>query len=370
MKIKHLFSALCLTTMFTLGTTLQSKAEIIVGAAGPVTGQHAAYGEQMRLGATVAVEEINASGGLLGQKIRLIMQNDQCEAKFAGQAANKLIGEGAQVVFGHFCSHCSLPASDLYYDENILMMTPGSTAVKLTEKGLSNVFRFVGRDDEQGLVAGNYILKNYKNKNVAIVHDGKDYSLGLAAEVQKNINKAGKKELFFDKITPGEQDYSALVTRIKSQNIDLLYYGGYHTEAGIITRQMREQGLKTVLFSGDGAMNQEFWAITGEGGTGTLMTFGDPRNNPNAKETIEMFRAKGFEPDGFTIYTYGAVKTWAKAVELAGTTETEAVAKALKSNRFNTVIGNIGFNDKGDFDATTYTVNVWEKGQYHPLKNQ
>lgn len=366
MKIKHLFTGLLAGLFLQFGFS-NAKAEIVIGTAGPITGQHAAYGEQMRLGSTVAVEEINANGGLLGQKLRLAIQNDQCEPKYAQQAANKLISEGVSVVIGHFCSHTSLPASEIYYEENIIMITPGSTAVLLTERGFDNVFRFIGPDDEQGRVAADYILANFKGKRIAIAHDKQAYSQGLADEVKKNLNEAGFQEVLYDTITPKEQDYSALVTRLKAEKIDLVYYGGYHTEAAIITRQMREQGLKTILMSGDGSMNQEFWAITGEGGTGTLMTFGDPRNNPSAQEAIEKFRAKGYEPDGFTIYTYGALMTWAKAVEIAGTTDTEAVIAALRQNRFNTVIGEIGFNEKGNFDVTTYTVNVWENGTYRPI---
>ena len=202
----------------------------------------------MRLGASFAVEEINANGGLLGQKLRLIMQNDQCEPKYAQQAANKLIGEDAAVVIGHFCSHTSLPASEIYNEENIIMITPGSTAIKLTERGFNNVFRFVGRDDEQGFVAAKYILENFQDKKVAIIHDKQAYSKGLADEVKKNLNEAGFNEVIYDTVTPGEQDYSALVTRLKSAKIDILYYGGYHTEAAVITRQMRDQGLDTINY--------------------------------------------------------------------------------------------------------------------------
>ena len=352
---------------FTAQNTSLAYADIVIATVGPITGKDAAYGEQMRIGATTAVDEINAAGGVLGEKVVLKIFDDRCEAKLADQRANEIIDQGIKIVIGHFCSHSSIPAAKKYFEENVLMITPASTRIDLTQMGFDNVFRFIGRDDEQAKVAGNYIVKHYGDKNVAIVHDKQSYSQGLADEVKKYINGHNINEVFYETITPGEADYTPLVAKIKQHNIDLLYYGGYYAEAGKIVRQMREQALDTVLFSGDGALNKEFWAITGDGGKGTLMTFGDPRQNKHAQDTLKSFDERGIESEGFILYTYGATKIWADAANKVGSTDPQKVAEALKSNRFDTVLGNLKFDQNGDFDITTYAVQKWENGGYNPI---
>lgn len=352
------------------GFTSAQAEEVSVATVGPMTGQHAMFGEQLRKGFELAVQDINKSGGLLGKKLNGVIGDDACDPKQAVAVANQMVGKNVKFIAGHFCSGSSIPASEVYAEENILMMSPASTNPMLTEKGHPNVFRFVGRDDQQGMVAGEYIAKNYPNAKIAIVHDKQAYSKGLADEAKKSLNAQGIKEAIYETVTPGEQDYSTLVSKLKKDEIDIVFYGGYHTEAGLIVRQMREQGLKTVLFSGDALAGQEYWSITGDAGTGTLMTFRDPRDNPEAKDIVERFRKQGFEPEGYTVYTYGAVMTWADAVKRAGSFDTDAVAKALKSNQFDTVMGTVSFDKKGDFSAPIYLVYEWNDGTYKQTKKK
>ncbi len=361
-------TALAAAAALTLGATV-ANAEIVIATAGPMTGPYASFGEQMQRGAEQAVADINAAGGVLGQQLKLEVGDDACDPKQAVAVANQMVNKGIVLMAGHFCSGSSIPASEVYTEEDILQISPASTNPLLTERGLDNVFRTCGRDDQQGIVAGNFIADSFSGKRIAVVHDKQTYSKGLADETKKQLNKRGIMEVVYDTVTAGEQDYSALVTKLKANNVDVLYYGGYHTEAGLIVRQMREQGLKARLISGDALVTQEYWGITGKVGEGTLMTFSpDPRKNPDAAPVVAKFRAAGYEPEGYTLYTYGTIQAWAQAAEKAGTTKLAAVIKVLKGSEFNTVLGKIGFDAKGDVTAPGYVMYEWKDGNYDYYK--
>ena len=346
-----------------------AQADITIATAGPMTGQYASFGAQMKAGAEQAVADINAKGGVLGQKLQLEIGDDACDPKQAVAVANQMVNKGVALMAGHFCSGSSIPASAVYNEEGIVQISPASTNPKLTDQGLDNVFRTCGRDDQQGQVAGAFLAGKFKGKNIAIVHDKTAYGKGLADETRKYMNQAGQKEKLYEAYTAGEKDYSALVSKLKQAGIDVLYVGGYHTEAGLMARQMRDQGMKTLLMSGDALVTDEYWAITGAAGEGTLMTFSpDPRKNPVAAPVVEAFRKKGIEPEGYVLYTYGAIQAWAQAVEKAGTTDTEEVIAALHSNQFDTVLGKIGFDGKGDVTAPGYVFYEWKNGKYDYLQ--
>ena len=344
-------------------------ADIKISTVGPMTGQYASFGEQMKRGAEMAVNDINAAGGVLGQKLELLVEDDACDPKQAVAAANKLVSEGVAFVAGHFCSGSSIPASDVYAEENILQISPASTNPQLTERGMANVFRVCGRDDQQGVVAGTFLADTFKGKKVAILHDKTAYGKGLADETKKNMNAAGLKEAMYEAYTAGEKDYSALISKMKAAGIDVFYVGGYHTEAGLMIRQAHEQGYKPQLVSGDALVTDEYWKITGDAGAGTLMTFSpDPRKNKAAEPLVQRFRDANYEPEGYTLYTYGAIQAWAQAAEKAGSVDTDALIKALRGEKFDTVLGNIGFDDKGDVTAPGYVWYVWDSGQYDYAK--
>ena len=338
---------------------------IVIATAGPMTGQYATFGVQMRRGAEQAVKDINAAGGVLGKKLKLEIGDDQCDPKQAVAVANQMVNKGVKFMAGHFCSGSSIPASQVYQTENILMISPGSTNPKLTERGMSNVFRVCGRDDQQGQVAGDFIADKFKGKRIAVVHDKQAYSQGLAEETMKQLKKRGVSLAMTGTVTPKEKDYSAIVTRLKKNRIDILFYGGYHAEAGLIVRQMREQGLATRMVSGDALVTQEFWNITGKLGEGTLMTFSpDPRKNPKVAPLVAKFKAQGFSAEGYTLYTYGAIQVFAQAAERAGGTDAAKLRKQLHSSKFDTVLGTIGFDAKGDVTAPGYVFYEWKDGTY------
>ncbi|GAA0567866.1 branched-chain amino acid ABC transporter substrate-binding protein [Caenispirillum bisanense] len=345
-----------------------AHAEIVIATAGPMTGPYATFGEQMKMGAEMAVKDINAKGGVLGEKLVLEIGDDACDPKQAVAVANQFVNKGVKLVAGHFCSGSSIPASAVYNEEGIVQISPASTNPQLTEQGFKGVFRTCGRDDQQGLVAGEFIANNFKDKKIAIVHDKQSYSKGLADETQKALAALGITPTVTETVTPGEKDYSALVTKLKQAGVEVLYYGGYHTEAGLIVRQMREQGMNTQLISGDALVSDEFWSITGEAGAGTLMTFSpDPAKNPTAKPVVEAFEAIGYKPEGYTLYTYGAIQAWAIAAEKAGSADFEKVTAALNDGEFDTVLGTFGFDDKGDVTSPGYVFYKWENGTYKEL---
>ncbi|MCW8836946.1 MAG: branched-chain amino acid ABC transporter substrate-binding protein [Rhodospirillales bacterium] len=362
MKLSKL--PLVAAAVLVMGATT-AKAEIIIATAGPMTGQYAAFGEQMKRGAEMAVADINASGGVLGQQLKLLVGDDACDPKQAVAVANEMANKKVVFMAGHFCSGSSIPASEVYAEEGIVQISPASTNPQLTERGMDNVFRTCGRDDQQGQVAGEYLAKNFKGKNIAIIHDKTAYGKGLADQTKENLNKAGMTEVMYEAITAGEKDYSALVSKMKDSKVDVIYLGGYHTEAGLIVRQARQQGLMAKLVSGDALVTQEYWSITGDSGEGTLMTFSpDPAKDPKNKAIVEKFVAINYKPEGYTLYTYGAIQAWAQAVTKAGGTDTAKVIASLKSGQFDTVLGSIGFDGKGDVSAPGYVFYEWKKGAY------
>jgi branched-chain amino acid transport system substrate-binding protein len=346
-----------------------ARADIAVATAGPMTGAEAAFGEQMRKGAEMAVADLNAAGGLLGQKLKLEVGDDACDPKQAVAVANDLAKKGVKFVGGHFCSSSSIPASQVYNEEGVLQISPASTNPKLTEQGFKNVLRVCGRDDQQGQIAGEYLAKTYKGKNIAILNDKTAYGKGLAEETQKSLNKAGIKEVLFEAYAKGEKDYSALVSKLKQAAVDAVYVGGYHTEAGLIARQMKDQGLNAPIISGDALVTNEYWAVTGAAGEGTMMTFGpDARDLPGAKALVEKFRKAGYEPEGYTLYTYAAFQIYADAVTKAGSTDVAKVREELAKGKYDTVIGPIAFDAKGDLTTPAYVWYKWTNGAYAQVK--
>ena len=367
--MKSFASMLAAAVALTLGTSYLARAEnIAIAVVGPMTGNEATFGEQMKNGAEMAVRDINAAGGVLGRTLVLERGDDACDPKQAVAVANQVAGKGVKLVAGHYCSSSSIPASDVYYDANIIQISPASTNPKLTDAGMDNVFRVCGRDDQQGVVAGNFLADRFAGKKIAIVDDKTTYGKGLADETRKQLNARGIKEALNETITKGEKDYSALVSKLKQAGIEVLYFGGYHTEAGLITQQMREQGVTTQLMSGDAMVSSEYWGITGPLGEGTLFTFGlDATKDPANAKIVEQFVQKGIKPEGYTLYTYAAIQAWQQAAEKAKSVDKVKVLDALKSTTFKTVLGPITFDAKGDVKEPTYVVYVWRNGKFDYL---
>ena len=358
------FTTLGLGLGLALALAGNAQAQIKMGIAGPITGPNAAFGAQIKNGVEQAVADINAAGGILGQKITTTIGDDVSDPKQGVSVANKFVADGVKFVVGPFNSGVTMPASEVYQENGILEITPSATNPKITERGMWNIFRTCGRDDQQGAVAAAYLLKNFKGKKIAIVHDKTTYGQGLADETKKAMNKGGLKEVLYEGINLGEKDFSALVSKIKAAGADLVYWGGLHTEGGLIVRQMRDQGVKAVLMGADGITTDEFASIGGPGVEGTLMTYGpDPRKRAEAKAVVEKFRAKKFEPEAYTLYSYAAVEVIKQAAESAKSLDPKKIAAQMKSGqKFKTVIGELSYDKKGDLTRLDYVMYVWKKG--------
>ncbi len=341
-----------------------AQAQIRIGVAGPITGPYATTGAYLKNGAELAAEDINAAGGVNGQKIQVVVGDDVADPRQAVSIANKFVSDDIKIVIGHATSGSTIPASDVYEEAGVLQITPSSTSPRYTERGYWNTFRTCGRDDQQGEVAGRHLAKHFRGKRVAILHDKTPYGKGLADETQKTMNAAGLKEVLYDAINPGEKDYSAVVSRLKSAQADLVYYGGLYTEAGLIVRQMRDQGLQAPMMGGDGLATAEFVAIAGPGVENSLITFApDPRKNPSARDVVERFRKKGYEPESFTLYTYAAVQIVAETMRQTGAADPKKIAEAMRAGKpFKTVIGDIAYDKKGDITRPDFVVYAWRKG--------
>ena len=345
------------------------QAEVLIGVAGPMTGKLAWTGNQLKRGAEMAVAQINAAGGVLGQQVRLIVADDFCDPRQAVAAARKLVADRAVFVVGHYCSGASIPASEIYAKAGVLQISPSSTNPALTEQGHANVFRVCSRDDAQGMQAGTYLADQWGNKKIAILHDGTTYGKGLADETKKQLNKRGVNEAIYQSYEPGKDDYSAEIAALQAAGIAVLYLGGYHTEAALMVRAARERAYPVQVISGDDTATEAFGLIAGPAAEGTLFTFvADPRRNAEAADVVARFRAENFEPDSWTLHSYGAADVWAQAVQKAGSLEPQKVIAALRDYQFDTVLGRIDFDEKGDLTVQTWVWYVWKGGEYVPLE--
>src|SRR6185503_17593824 len=364
---------MCMKKLATLGLALgaailvagTAQAQIKMGVAGPLTGPNAAFGAQLKNGTDQAVADVNAAGGIMGQKITVSYGDDVSDPKQGVSVANKFVGDGVKFVDGHFNSGVSIPASEVYVENGVLEITPSATNPVFTERGLWDTFRTCGRDDQQGAVAGKWIADNEKGAKVAVLHDKTPYGQGLADETKKAMNAAGLTEVMYEGINTGDNDFSALISKMKEAGVDVVYFGGLHTEGGKIVRQMADAGLAAQFISGDGIVSAEFATIAGPAAEGVLNTFGpDPRNNAAGADVVKKFRDTGFEPEAYTLYSYAAVQVVVQAIEKTGSADdAEAVAATIKSGGpWKTVLGDLSYDEKGDRTSLDYVMYIWKKG--------
>ena len=348
-----------------------AEAEILVGVAGPMTGPYAWFGEQYQRGAGLAVEDLNAKGGVLGQSVELIVGDDFCDPDQAVALARKLVSDGVAFVAGHWCSHSAIPAAKVYEEAAILMIAPGAISSKLTEEGGRNVFRVCGRDDRQGTKVADYLADHWTGKKIAILDDGTTFGTGLANGARRRLHERGLRAALDEAYTPGEAEYSALASKMEAARIEVVFVGGYHRETGLIFRQARDRGYDLELIANSAMATADFPMITGSGLGGTLMVAAaDMRTSPEAADVVARFRAQGYDPPGFTLYAYAAVQVWAQAVTAAGVLDLDRVIAVMHSRQFDTVLGPIGFDEKGDvtgFDPWEWY--VWQAdGTYVPFE--
>jgi branched-chain amino acid transport system substrate-binding protein len=367
--MKRFFAHWIAAIVVTLGTASLVHAEILIGMPGPLTGRLAWFGEQMQEGIGMKVAELNAAGGVLGQQIALLPVDDYCDPEQAVAAARKLVEAQVDAVIGHLCSGAAIPASRIYEDAGILFFGSSATNPKLTDQGFRTVFRIAGRDTRQGVMAADYLAKRWSDHNIAIVHDGGAYGVGVAEAARRRLSELGVRKVTFQAIEPGQTDYFDLIDQLQAKNADILFFGGYYAEAGLIIRQARSHGYGIRMIGPDTLNTEFFWRVAGEASEGVLFPSNpELRDKREAAPLVAKFRAKGYEPEGITLQTYTAMQVWAEAVEKAGTLELNAVIQSLRTNQFDTLFGTIRFDAKGD--ATGYEPfewYIWKGGQYAPV---
>lgn len=370
MNLRHLSGATGLALLFAFWVP-PASAEIRIGIAAPLSGSVALSGEQQDLGARRAVADINKAGGILGQTVSVISVDDACDAKQAVAVAKQLVSANVNVVIGHLCSATSINASEIYDAAGTVMISPASTNPAVTDRGLKTVFRVIGRDDDQAEVAANFILKKFADKRIAVLHDGDTYGKGLATGVKNALNAAGKQEILFDFFVRGQKGYSEVVGKIVEINAEIVYIvSNSVNDAALLTLQIKSKLPNSVIISADAIASDGFSLVAREAGTGTYFTFGpDARLLPTAKEVVESMRDEdAYDPAGYTLYSYAAVQSWAGAVAAAGTTKSDAVISALHTEKFETVLGTIGFNSKGDVTGVgSFVMYQWGPENYKQI---
>jgi branched-chain amino acid transport system substrate-binding protein len=353
-----------------LAAAAAARADILIAVAGPMsvttmTGQYATFGEQLIRGTEMAVRDVNERGGIEGQKLRLLIADDGCDPKLAVDVANELAKQGVVFVAGHYCSGASIPASRVYHGKSVLMITPSSTNPHLTEQGFANVFRVNGRDDVQAAFAADYVLDNGLAERIAVVHDQTTFGKSISDEFRRRLNERGVREAMYEPISQGDKDFGVLAARMRDAGIQLVYFGGYHIEAGLLARQLSERNPGARMMVTSAVITGEYWDLAGPGGEGTLMTFApDPRERPEAAEVVKKFEAVGYSPEGHTLYAYTAIQVFAEAARKAGSTKLEALVTALREGTYETVLGPLTFDSRGDVVGYTYCIYEWHAGRY------
>ena len=342
-----------------------AAADIIIGLAGPMTGDNATIGGQMRNGVEAAIDEVNGHGGVLGEKLTLVVEDDACNAKMAVPVANKLIAEKVDFLVGHFCSAVTVPASSIYADNGTVEITLSSNP-RITEQGFDGLFRIAGRDDRQGKVLADFIAKHHAGKRVALVADRSAYAIGLAAQLRKFLTEQGKVTIALDQsVDAGTKEFGALVSSFKTSGAEIVIYIGYPTEAGLIMQQAGEAGVHAQYISTNNMSNHRVWDLAGKNAEGMAFTFLPAAELlPTAHDAVDRLKGKGKKADGYTLYAYASVQLFAAAMNRAKSTHTDAVAADLQKGDIPTVLGNVSFDDKGDNLLPSWRVYRWSDGAY------
>lgn len=361
-QISKLFAAMVLAGV--AGHSFAADT-IKIGIAGPKTGPVTQYGDMQFMGAKQAIADINAKGGVDGKLLEAKEYDDACDPKQAVAVANKVVNDGVKFVVGHLCSSSTQPASDIYEDEGVIMITPAATSPEITSRGYKLVFRTIGLDSAQGPAAGNYIADHVKPKVVAVIHDKQQYGEGIATAVKQTLEKKGVKVALFEGINAGDKDFGSLIQKLKQANVDFVYYGGYHPELGLILRQAKEKGVNAKFMGPEGVGNDSISQIAQGASEGLLVTL--PKSfdaDPANKAIVDALVADKKDPSGpFVFPAYSAVEVIAGGIAAAKSEDTAKVAAAIHAGTFKTPTGELSFDAKGDLKDFKFVVYEWHFGK-------
>ncbi|WP_201780855.1 branched-chain amino acid ABC transporter substrate-binding protein [Aneurinibacillus tyrosinisolvens] len=354
------------------GKSQTSGSTIKIGVPAPLSGTNAKMGEDIVQAAKIAATQINDKGGVLGKKIEIVSIDDACDAQVATQAANKLVTSNVAAVVGHYCSSATLPATTVYNDQGIPFIAAASSNPKITEQGFENVFRMVGRDDQQSKFVSEYLINKQKKKKIAILHDNTTYAKGLADETKSSVEKLGGEVVFFDAITPGEKDFSVTLSKLKPLQPDAIYWTGYYAEGGLLIKQAKDLGINTLFMVGDSNNDPTLIKIAGPAAEGVIVdSVPTPEFLPGAKDFVSKYKETySKDPGPYTTFTYDGVNAVAEAIKQANSTDSKAVVAALHNlNGYSGVTGNVKFDEKGDRTDLLYITTKVKDGKFVSAEN-
>lgn len=364
-----LASALSMTLAAGIGLAADT---IKLGVAGSHSGDLASYGLPSVKAAELVVADVNAKGGVLGKQVELVVEDDVCKPEVATNTATKLTSAGVNVVLGHICSGATKAALGIYKEKNIIAMSPSATNPALTQSGdYPNFYRTIAPDDAQAKLEVDFATNTLKLKKLAVLHDKGDYGKGLAEFAKSFIEAGGQAQVvLYEGITPGAVDYSAVVQKIKKEGADGVIFGGYHPEASKIVMQMRKKKIDIPFISDDGVKDDTFIKVAGKFAEGVYATGPkDTSSNPLAKAATEAHQAKyGSEPGAFFLNAYAGTLAVLNAIEKAGSTDSAAIATALKTQDVETPLGKIKFDDRGDAIGIGFSMYQVKDGKYAEVK--
>ena len=345
---------------------------IKLGVAGPHSGDLASYGIPTINAAKLVVKKINAAGGVLGKKVELLVEDDVCKPEVATNTATKLISKKVDVVLGHICSGATKAALGIYKDSKVIAMSPSATNPALTQSGdYPNFYRTIASDDAQARLEVDFALDVLKLKKIAVLHDKGDYGKGLAEFAKGFLEKDPRSTVvLYEGITPGAVDYSAVVQKIKRSGAEAVIFGGYHPEASKIVTQMRKKRMKTTFISDDGVMDDTFIKVAKKYAEGVYATGPmDVSKNPMAIAANQEHKKEfGADPGAFFLNAYAATLALLNAIEKAGSTDYDALSKALQTKDVDTPLGAIRFDNRGDATGVGFSMYQVQNGSYVELK--
>ena len=372
--MRRVISAIVLLVLFMPFTALGAGAQgapIKIGVPVPLSGGNAKMGNDISQAATLAVEEWNAKGGVLGRKLEIVAFDDACDAQQSVTAAHKLVDGGVVAVAGGYCSSAAIPASAVYHDAGVAFVADASSNPKLTDQGFENVFRVIGRDDQQGPYAAGFMMNTLKAKKIAIIHDNTLYAKGLADATKAALEgKPGVQVVFFDAVTPGEKDFSAVLTKVKSLSPDVTYYTGYYPEGGLIAKQFKDLGVPGKFMAGDANNDPTFISEAGPASEGVYVTSTPlPQDQSSAKSFIDRYKKRwNQDPGPYSALEYDAVNVVINAIKQSGSTDRAAIIKAITATKnYQGATGAINFDKKGDRTSVLYITYIIKGGKFVPV---
>ena len=356
-----------------LGLAACSKDDgtIRIGHVAPLTGGIAHLGKDNENGARLAIEEANAAKIKVGGKevkFALVPEDDQADPKVGTTVAQKLVDAKVAGVVGHLNSGTSIPASSIYNQANIPMISGSATNPKLTEQGFKGVFRVVGRDDQQGPAIASYLASERKPKVVAVIDDATAYGEGIANEVDKTLKAAGVKVLPREKGTDKTADWKAILTKIKGESPDAVFYGGMDATAGPLMKQGRELGIQAVFSFGDGACTDKMKELAGEAAEGLLCSQAGIPPQAASKKFLDAYKARfNVDPILYAPFTYDSTNLIIEAIRKADSADPAKYLPELKKISFTGSTGRIEFDEKGDRKNAEITIFTMKGGKIEPI---